>query len=113
PPGPTTERLRADADHDARPALRRAEGFELPLRLRRALLAAEADFLELLRKFLRDKVEDLLRCRGSGGVLDAGVDVLGVLAEDHHVYLLRVFHRGGHAAKPAHGPQAAVLIAAH
>ena len=32
--------------------------------------------------------DDLLRLGRLGGPLDAGVDVLGVLAEDHHVDLL-------------------------
>ena len=48
---------------------------------------------------------------GSAGlVLDAGVDVLRVLAEDHHVHVLRCLHRRGHALEPAHRPHAGVQI---
>ena len=50
---------------------------------------------------------------GLGGALldlEAGVDVLGVLAEDHHVDLLGVLHRRRHALEPAHGPQADVEV---
>ncbi len=42
--------------------------------------------------------------------LDAGVDVLGVLAEDHHVELLRMLHRAGHAAVVLHRADAGVEI---
>jgi hypothetical protein len=42
--------------------------------------------------------------------LEAGVDVLGVLPEDHHVDLLGVEHRGGHPGEPAHRAQADVEV---
>ena len=42
--------------------------------------------------------------------LDARVDVLGVLAEDHHVHVLRPLHRARHALEPAHRPQADVEV---
>ena len=42
--------------------------------------------------------------------LDAGVDVLGVLAEDHHVDLLGALHRRGHALEVAHRAQADVEV---
>ena len=42
--------------------------------------------------------------------LDAGVDVLGVLAEDHHVDLLGCLDGRGHALEPAHRAQAHVQI---
>ena len=42
--------------------------------------------------------------------LDAGVDVLGVLAEDHHVDLLGPLHRAGHALEVAHRAQADVEV---
>ena len=40
----------------------------------------------------------------------AGVHVLGVLAEDHHVDLLRMLHRGRHAREPADGAEADVEV---
>ena len=46
----------------------------------------------------------------SAGPLDAGVDVLGVLAEDHHVDLLGVLDRRGHAVEVAHRAQADVEV---
>ena len=42
--------------------------------------------------------------------LDAGVDVLGVLTEDHHVRELGTLHGGGHALEPTHGTQADIEI---
>ena len=42
--------------------------------------------------------------------LEAGVDVLGVLPEDHHVDLLRVLHGRRHAGEPAHRAQAHVEV---
>src|SRR5687768_450265 len=74
-------------------ALRRTDFFEGPLPAHRGVRRAEADLLELLRKFLREKVQQFLRFRRAGGILDSGVDVFGVLAEDHHVDLFGVLHR--------------------
>ena len=76
----------------------------------RGRLGAEPDVLELLGKFLREEVEHLLRLGRAGGPLDAGVDVLGVLAEDHHVDFLGMLDRRRHALEPAHRPQADVQI---
>ncbi len=45
-----------------------------------------------------------------GRPLDAGVNVLGVLAEDHHVGELRVTYRAGHALEPAHRTHAGVQV---
>src|SRR5438552_4728437 len=42
--------------------------------------------------------------------LDAGVDVLGVLPEDHHVDLVRPLHRRGHALEVLHRAQADVEV---
>ena len=42
--------------------------------------------------------------------LDARVDVLGVLPEDHHVHLLRVLHRAGDALEVPDGPEADVEV---
>src|SRR4029079_10310558 len=50
-------------------ALRRANPFELRLPLRGGFRAAEPDFLELLREFPGEEVENLLRLRRAGSVL--------------------------------------------
>ena len=50
---------------------------------------------------------DLGRARGP---LDAGVDVLRVLAEDHHVDVARALHRARHAREPADRAQADVEV---
>src|SRR5438094_6467614 len=42
--------------------------------------------------------------------LDAGVDVLGVLAEDHHVDLLGALHRARYAGEVAHRTEADVEV---
>src|SRR4029453_3793270 len=53
---------------------------------------------------------DLLRLGALRLPLDAGVDVLGVLAEDDDVDLLGAPHRARHAVEVAHRPQADVQI---
>ncbi len=53
---------------------------------------AEANLVELLRKFFRHKIENLLRVRRAGGELDPRVNVFRVFAEDHHVDLLGMLH---------------------
>ena len=73
-------------------------------------LVAEADLLELLREILLEEIEHLRRRLAAGLELDAGVDVLRVLAEDHHVHFLRMLHRRRHAGEPLHGAQADVEI---
>ena len=104
------ERLQPDADLDADVAVRRADRLELRLPLAGGRLGAEPDVPERLRKLLLQEIEDLLRVGRPGGPLDARVDVLGVLAEDHHVDLLGMLHRRRHALEPAHRPQAHVQI---
>jgi hypothetical protein len=42
--------------------------------------------------------------------LDAGVDVLGVLAVDHHVHVAGALDGRGDALEPAHGPHAGVQV---
>ena len=77
----------------------------------------EAD--EIARHYLRRvrsepdpvyAVSEFLVVGGARLELDARVDVLGVLAEDHHVDLLGVLHRRGHTLEPAHRAQAHVQI---
>ncbi len=54
--------------------------------------------------------DHLLRLGRFGGPLDAGVDVLRVLAEDHHVDLLGRLHGRRHALEVAHRAQADVEV---
>ena len=56
------------------------------------------------------KLDDLFHFRRAGFPLHACVDVLGVLAEDHHVDPLRVLDRRGYALEVTHRPQAHVEI---
>ena len=51
-----------------------------------------------------------VRAVGARRPLDARVHVLGVLAEDDHVHLLRLVHRRGHAVEVAHRPHAGVEV---
>ena len=48
------------------------------------------------------EVDHFLHFRRAGLPLDAGVDVLGVLAEDDHVHQLRMLHRRRRAVEIAH-----------
>ncbi len=50
----------------------------------------EADLVDL--HLLLQELHDFLRLRRPLLPLDAGVDVLRVLAEDHHVHLVRALH---------------------
>ena len=68
----------------------------------------EADLVDL--HLLLEELDDLLRLRRPLLPLDAGIDVLCVLAEDDHVDLLGVLDRRGHALEVAHGPQADVEV---
>src|SRR5262249_57843011 len=68
----------------------------------------EADLLD--PHLLAEEVDDLLALRGSLDPLDPGVDVFRVLAEDHHVDLLRVLDWRRHALEVAHGPEAYVEV---
>ena len=70
----------------------------------------EADLLVHLGEVVLEEREELLDVLGAGLELDAGVDVLGVLAEDHHVDLLGVLDRRGHALEPADRAEADVEV---
>ena len=54
--------------------------------------------------------DQLARALRLGLPLDAGVDVLGVLAEDHHVGLRRILERARHAGEVPHRAQADVEV---
>ena len=70
----------------------------------------EADFRVRLREGLLEHIEEFLVVLGAGLELDAGVDVFGVFAEDHHVHFLGVLHGGGHPLEPANRPEAHVQV---
>src|SRR5439155_11759403 len=100
------DRFQANADLYSHIALRRADRFELLLPHSSRLGRAKPNLFELLRKFPGEEIQDLLRLRRARGIFDAGVNVFGVLAEDHHVDFLRVFDRRRHAVVPANRSQA-------
>ena len=68
----------------------------------------ETDLLDA--HFILQELDDLLGAFGFGGPFDAGVDVLGVLAEDDHVGQFRVLQRGRHALEVLHRTDALVEI---
>jgi len=56
------------------------------------------------------ELDELLGLVAVGGPFDAGVDVLRVLAEDHHVDLVRLLQRRRHALEVLHRAQADVEV---
>src|SRR5260370_5554146 len=74
--------------------------------IRRFLLRAETNFVELLWKFLLKEIENLLRLWCACRVLDARVDVFGIFPEDHHVHFLRVLDGRGDTFEILHRSQA-------
>jgi hypothetical protein len=56
------------------------------------------------------ELDELLGLVALGLELDAGVDVLRVLTEDHHVDLVRLLHRAGNAGEVLHRAQADVEV---
>src|SRR5437016_1767597 len=68
----------------------------------------EADLVDL--HLALEELDDLLGLGRPLLPLDAGVDVLGVLPEDHHVDLVRPFHRRRHALEVLHRAQADVEV---
>ena len=86
-------------------ALRALEGDRLDADRRRL---GEADLLDA--HLAEEERLHLLDLGRAVHPLDASVDVLRVLAEDHHVRQLRTLHRGRHALEPAHGAEADVEV---
>src|SRR5262249_29957084 len=68
----------------------------------------EADLLD--PHLLLEEGDDLAGLGRLRRPFHAGVDVLRVLAEDHHVDLLGAFHRAGNAREVAHRPETDVEI---
>ena len=68
----------------------------------------EADLLDA--HFLDEEIDDLLCFGGIGVPFDAGVDVLRILAEDHHVDLLGLLDRRRNSLEVADGAQANVEV---
>ncbi|MCY1214236.1 hypothetical protein D9M72_260440 [compost metagenome] len=73
-----------------------------------AAVLGETDLLDA--HFLGEELDDLLGLGAAGLPLDAGVNVFGVLAEDHHVDVAGLLHRAGHAFEPAHRTLADIEI---
>ena len=57
-----------------------------------------------------EEMDQLLGLGAGGRPLDAGIDVFGVLPEDHHVDQLRRLHGAGHPGVIAHRPDAGVEV---
>ena len=105
------DRLEADADLDATSRCGAPIAFEHASASSRAAASVpNRIFLKSLGNSLAKKSSTFLRLGRAGGVFDAGVDVFRVLAEDHHVDLLRMLHRRRHALEPAHRAQADVEV---
>src|SRR4029077_20495950 len=101
-----TNRLDPDADLYV-VLFRRA--YPLP-KLSRFLFRAESNFREILRKFLGQKIQDLLRFRCAGGVFDPRVNIFRVFTEDYHVHFFRMLYRRGNALEVPDRPQTNVEI---
>ena len=76
--------------------------------LRRVM--CETDLLVFLREILSEEFESLHGLLAAGLEINPGVNVLGVLTENHHLHFLRMLHRGRHAGEPLHGAQAHIEI---
>src|SRR2546430_11226552 len=72
--------------------------------------ADRAPGADLGREPLAEKSDDGIGLWAAGPVLDPGVHILDVLAENDHVELLRLAHRAGHALEVAHRPDAGVQV---
>ena len=68
----------------------------------------KADFVDA--HLARQELDDFLGFGRFGGPFDTRIDVFGVLAEDHHVDLLRRLDRARHALEVTHRAQADVEI---
>ena len=105
------DRLQPDAHLHADLALRRADGFELRLPLAAVASALpKRIFLNSFGNSFAKKSSTFCASGEPAAYSMPGVDVLGVLAEDHHVDFLRMLHRRRHALEPAHRPQADIQI---
>ncbi len=96
----TADLLEADAHLHRHVAVRRADRLELLLPLLAPLGGPEADLAEFFREFFGEEVEYLLRLRRACCVFDTRVDVFRILAEDHHIDLLRMLDRRRNALEP-------------
>ena len=73
-------------------------------------LLAEADLLERRGQLPLHELQDLHRLGAARLVVNAGIDVFRVLAEDDHVHLLRVLHGRRDALEVLHRAQADVEV---
>ena len=70
----------------------------------------KADLAVLLRQMLLQQRLELNVAVRTLLQINAGVNVLGVLAKDHHVHIFRAFYRRRHAGEVAHGAQAHIQV---
>src|SRR4051794_18302907 len=67
-----------------------------------ASFSAETNFLKCGRQLTLDEFQNLFRFRSSRLIIDAGINILRVFAEDNHIHFLRPFHRRGHTFEILH-----------
>src|SRR2546425_11429261 len=72
--------------------------------------ADRAPGADLGREPLAEKSDDGIGLWAAGPVLDPGVHILDVLAENDHVEFLRLRHSAGDAPQVAHRPDAGVRV---
>ena len=70
----------------------------------------ETDLLHAFRECFGEELLELVAIIGAMLELDAGINVLGVFAEDDHVGQLRLLHGTRHTLEPAHRSEAGVQV---
>jgi len=73
-------------------------------------LVAKSNFLKCRGHFPLEELQQSQRFGAARLVINAGIDVFRVFAEDDHVHLLRVFHRRGDSREILHRAQAHIQV---
>ena len=90
--------------------MRRPHLLKLLQPLAAASLVPKRIFANSFGKFFGKKIRIFWALRCSAGVFDSGIDVLGVLAEDHHIHFFGAFDGRGHSLKVSHRTKTNVKI---
>ncbi len=78
--------------------------------LGRFFFGAETDFRKIFWKLFGNEVENFLRLGGAGSVLNARINIFGVLAEDDHIHSTRVFYGRRDSLEPPHRSKTHIQI---